>query len=91
MKIKTWKLNVETFKSEYDVELIGLMVENNSYYQKLWDVILDKEISKIDLKKLKIEIDEILSNDYNQYSSYPELYIQYNGLTFKTSFEELDR
>ena len=55
MKIKTWKLNVETFKSEYDVELIGLMVENNSYYQKLWDVILDKEISKIDLKKLKLK------------------------------------
>ncbi|MBE6494269.1 MAG: hypothetical protein E7Z84_06650 [Methanosphaera stadtmanae] len=90
-KITTWKLNVETFKSEYDVELISLMVEKNDYYQKLWDVVLDKELSKINLDKLKIEIDEILCNNYDKYLPYPELYIQYKGLTFKTSFEELDR
>ncbi len=90
-RIETWKLNVDTFKSEYDVELISLMVEKNDYYKKLWDVISDEELSEINIDKFKIEIDEILSDDYDKYRSYPELYIQYKGLTFKTTFEELDR
>ena len=90
-KITTWKLNVNTFKSEYDVELIRLMVEENGYFQKLWDVISDEELSEINIEKSKIEIDEILSNNYDKYLFYPELYIQYKGLTFKTTFEELDR